>query len=426
LGRFRISVTADPRKAEASTHGNAVEAILARPAEQRTPEERQQLRHRFLEVAPELAAARKEIEQLRSSLPAFTTTLVMKERPAANPRPTHIHHRGEFLQPKEGVQPGVLSALHAFPTDAARNRLEFARWLVSPDNPLTARVTMNRQWQAFFGRGLVRTTEDLGLQGELPTHPELLDWLAREFVNQGWSLKKMHKLIVMSATYQQSSRIAPDLLTRDPENKLLARGPRVRLEAELVRDSLLRVSGLLSPKLGGPSVFPPQPPSVTTEGVYGAIQWKVSTGEDRYRRGLYTFLKRSIPYAMFATFDGVTGETCQARREISNSPLQALTMLNDLVVIECAQKLGSTMAAAPGSVDERMAKLFRRCLTRPPSVEEREALVGFFARQRERLEKGTLDARIIAGTDGGDVVQSAAWTLVGRAVLNLDEMVTKE
>jgi hypothetical protein len=426
LGRFRIAVTTASRKAQATDHGSAIEAILARPAAERTPDEVRQLRQRFLAVAPELAAAHKEINALRGSLPAYTTTLVMKERPADNPRPTHIHHRGEFLSPKERVEPGVLSVLHALPPAVPRNRLGLARWLVSPENPLTARVTMNRHWQAFFGRGLVRTVEDFGIQGEAPTHPELLDWLAREFIRQGWSQKKMHKLIVMSATYQQSSRATPALHARDPENRLLARGPRIRLDAELIRDSLLRVGGLLSPKLGGPSVFPPQPPSVTTEGVYGPIKWTPSTGEDRYRRGMYTFLKRSIPYAMFSTFDGVTGETCQARREISNTPLQALTMLNDLVVIESAQKLGATLAIAPGSVEERMTTLFRRCLTRPPTAAERAALCDFFSHQRERLQQGTLDAKAIAGAGRGDPVERAAWALTARAVLNLDEMITKE
>jgi hypothetical protein len=426
LGRFRISATTASRKAEATDHGAAIEAILARPAAERTVADVQQLRQRFLAVAPELAAAHKEIAALKASLPAFSTTLVMHERPADNPRPTFVHHRGEFLSPKERVEPAVLSVLQPLPLDVPRNRLGLARWLVSPDNPLTARVTMNRHWQAFFGRGLVRTVEDFGIQGEAPTHPELLDWLAREFIRQGWSQKKMHKMIVMSATYQQSSRVTPELHSRDPENRLLARGPRVRLDAELIRDSLLCVGGLLSPKLGGPSVFPPQPPSVTTEGVYGPIKWTPSTGEDRYRRGMYTFLKRSIPYAMFSTFDGVTGETCQARREVSNTPLQALTMLNDLVVIESAQKLGGTLAAAPGSVEERITQLFRRCLTRPPTAAEREALRAFFRRQHEGLLLGALDAKAIAGPDNGDAVERAAWTLTARAVLNLDEMITKE
>jgi hypothetical protein len=307
-----------------------------------------------------------------------------------------------------------------------RNRLGLARWLVSPENPLTARVTVNRQWQAFFGRGLVKTLEDFGLQGELPTHPELLDWLALEFIEQEWSLKKLHKLIVMSATYQQSSRTTPELLRQDPDNQLLARGPRVRLEAELIRDTLLRASGQLSAKMGGPSVFPPQPPSLTTEGVYGPIKWTPSAGEDRYRRGLYTFLKRSIPYGMFATFDGVTGETCLARREVSNTPLQALTMLNDPVVLEAARALAAKIVTSETTTDARLTQLFRRCLSRPPSEEERTALAAFHDRQMERLRKGDLNAKTIAGEGAGDALERAAWTLAVRVIFNLDEMITKE
>jgi hypothetical protein len=426
LGRFRLSVTTSGNRAQASSHGKDIEDILAKPAAQRTPEESAALLRRFVEVAPELASARQGIDKLRKSIPPWQTTMIMKERPSTNPRPTFIHHRGEFLQPRDKVEPAVPAALHPFPKEAPRNRLGFAQWLVAPNNPLTARVTMNRHWQAFFGRGIVRTTEDLGVQGDFPTHPELLDWLAQEFIRQGWSLKKMHKLIVTSAAYRQSSRLSPELLARDPENRLLARGPRVRLEAELIRDSLLRVSGLLSSKMGGPSVFPPQPASVTTEGVYGSIKWQVSAGEDRYRRGLYTFLKRSIPYAMFQTFDGVTGETCLARREISNSPLQALTMLNDLVVVEAAQALGKISAQASGSARERVNTLFRRCLVRPPLAEEEAALVRYFKRQHERLANGQLNAKAIGGSGEDDTVERAAWTLTARALLNLDEMITKE
>jgi hypothetical protein len=426
LGRFRISVTAAPARALATNHGPQVEAALAKAEAQRVPADREILFKRFLGTTPQLAKPRKEIDALRASLPPYQITMVMKERPPENPRITHRHHRGEFLQSKEKIEPGSLAVLHPFPESQPRNRLGFARWLVSPDNPLTARVTVNRQWQAFFGQGLVKTTEDFGIQGNLPTHPELLDWLALEFMKQGWSMKKLHKLIVMSATYRQASNVTPELQAKDPENRLLARGPRVRLEAELIRDSLLGVSGLLAAKLGGPSVFPPQPASVTTEGVYGGIQWNVSKGEDRYRRGLYTFLKRSIPYAMFATFDGATGDACLARREVSNTPLQALTMMNDLVVIESAQAIGRKMVAAPGSVKNRMSELFRRCLTRPPTPDEAAALIDYHRRQSERLRAGKLDAKAIAGGADGDVVQRAAWTLAARAVLNVDEMITKE
>ena len=305
-------------------------------------------------VAPELAKERAAIEQLRKEMPPDPTTLVMQERPPDNPRPTFIHNRGEYLQPTDRVQPAVLSILPPLPKDVPPNRLALARWLVSPDNPLSARVTMNRQWAAFFGRGLVRTAEDFGYQGEPPSHPELLDWLALELPRQGWSMKRMHKLIVMSATYQQSSRATPELLAKDPENRLLARGPRVRLEAEVIRDAALRASGLLSERIGGPSVFPPQPPGVTTEGTYGGLEWKVSPGGDRYRRGLYTFTKRTAPFAMATTFDAPSGEVCVARREVSNTPLQALTLLNDPVFEEAAQALGRLMAARGGPVEERV------------------------------------------------------------------------
>jgi hypothetical protein len=435
LGRFRIAVATDARHAKATAHGVAIEAILAKPEQDRTAAEKAQLFRRFLDLAPELAAARKDIDKLRATLPDYQTTMVMQERPAKYPRPTQVHHRGEYLSPREAVEPGVLSVLNPLPATAAKNRLGLAQWLVAPDNPLTARVTINRQWQAFFGTGIVATSGDFGIQGDYPTHPQLLDWLAVEFKSpspsggaaaKAWSLKRMHKLIVMSATYQQSSRITPDLLAKDPDNRLLARGPRFRLEAELIRDSLLRASGLLSKKMGGPSVFPPQPSSVTQEGVYGPIKWVVSQGEDRYRRGLYTFLKRSIPYAMFSTFDGATGDECLAKRDVSNTPLQALTMLNDPVVIEAAQTLGKSIATMPGSDEQRLTELFRRCLTRPPTKEEQTVLLAYYQQQRQRLERKELDAATIAGAGGADALPRAAWTLVARAVLNLDEMVTKE
>jgi hypothetical protein len=351
----------------------------------------------------------------------------MQERPADNPRETHRHHRGEFLQPDEPVEPAVLSFLHDLPADGPRNRLTFARWLVDPLNPLVGRVTMNREWSAFFGRGLVRTVADFGFQGELPTHPELLDWLATEFIRRGWSLKEMHRLIVTSATYRQSSRVTPELLQRDPENRLLARGPRFRIEAELIRDSALASSELLSRQLGGPSVFPPQPASVTIEGAYGKLKWETSEGLDRYRRGLYTFSKRTTPYAMFATFDAPSGEACVARRDVSNTPLQALTVLNDTVFVEAAQALGDWASGQPESLEkrERMRAVFRRVLIREPDDEELSMLVRFFDEQRERLRHEELNPAKIAGPGERNADDRAAWTLVVRALLNTDEAVTK-
>ncbi|HXG08609.1 MAG TPA: PSD1 and planctomycete cytochrome C domain-containing protein, partial [Gemmataceae bacterium] len=251
LGRFRIAVTTDCRPAEARGLPADLEDLLLVPADQLTAAQRERLRQHYLSVAPELAAEHEAIRKLRDQMPAYPTTLVLAERPPQNPRPTFLHRRGEFLQPAERVEPDVPSVLHPLPENSRPNRLTFARWLVDPRNPLVGRVTMNRQWAAFFGRGIVRTVEDFGFQGEPPSHPELLDWLAVELVNQGWSIKKMHRLIVTSATYRQSSRVTPELLARDPPNVLLARGPRFRIEAEQIRDSALRAAGLLAAKIGG-------------------------------------------------------------------------------------------------------------------------------------------------------------------------------
>jgi hypothetical protein len=424
LGRFRIAVTtaANP---EARDTPPEVETLLLSAQDKLTAEGRGKLRRQFYLTTPHLAAARKEIDDLRRRMPAYPTTLVLRERPPENPRPTLVHKRGEFLQPGEKVLAGTPAFLPPFPKGAPRNRLGFARWLVSAENPLTARVTVNRQWAAFFGRGLVRTTEDFGYQGEVPSHPELLDWLAVEFIQRGWSLKRLHRLIVTSATYRQSSRLTPRLRRKDPHNVLLARGPRFRLEAELIRDSALRAVGLLSAKMGGPSVYPPQPASVTTEGTYGALPWVASRGEDRYRRGLYTFAKRTAPFAMSATFDAPSGEACVARRDVSNTPLQALTLLNDVVFTEAAQAFGRAMTGKPGTVDQRVTQAFRNFVVRPPSGREVKLLAGFVTAQTKRFAARRADAKKLAGAGSGDMAERAAWTALARVLLNLDEFVTK-
>jgi Protein of unknown function (DUF1553)/Protein of unknown function (DUF1549)/Planctomycete cytochrome C len=428
LGKFRVSVTTDNKKAEARGLPAELEALARNDFGKLSDIERQALMAHFLAIAPELKGPRDEIKKLQDSLPKYPTALVMAERPTNYTRSTFIHKRGEFTQPTETVKPGVPAALPALPSGETTSRLAFARWLVSGNNPLTARVTVNRAWAAFFGRGIVRTTEDFGYQGEPPTHPELLDWLAVEFVKNGWSMKQLHKQIVMSATYQQASKVSPDLLDKDPRNELLSRGPRFRLEAEAVRDSVLKASGLLSPKIGGPSVFPPQPLAVTADGAYGSLKWEPSPGEDRYRRGLYTFAKRTAPFAMGTTFDGPSGEACVARRELSNTPMQALTLLNDAVFVEAAQTLGRQTAAAPGAIDVKARELFRRCLTRPATDDELRPIIAFFESQRKRFADKAAELAELSG--GSDVVQPlverAAWTAVARAILNLDEMVTKE
>ena len=402
LGHFRISVTTDPQ-ATATGHPAEIEAMLAGAA----PHDPAKLRQRFLETAPELAVHAKALANLRKQVPRGQPTLVMRERPPAHPRPTFRYHRGEYLSPKEEVPPAVPAFLPALPKDAPANRLTFARWLFAPENPLTARVAVNRQWQAFFGRGFVRSLEDFGYQSQPPTHPELLDWLAVEFVKSGWSMKKLHRLIVTSATYRQSSVVTPELAEKDPENLLLARGSRFRLDAEIVRDGALSSAGLLSAKMGGPGVYPPQPASVTSEGTYGRIEWKPSEGEDRYRRSLYTFIKRTAPFAMATTFDAPTGESCIARRDVSNSPLQALTLLNDEMFMEAARALGAKTLAAAADDDARIVYVLRRCVTRPPAPDELATMKAFVAAQR---------ARKFADKD--------IWTAVARAALNLDESIT--
>jgi hypothetical protein len=441
LGRFRVSVTTAAGAVKATElPGEVEDALAAEPGERSRDREDVLLRY-WLETAPEFKAERDKIEALRKQVPAAPTTLVLRERAADHPRATHRHHRGEFLEPRETVEPGVPSWLPPLPKGAPADRLTFAKWLVSPENPLTARVTVNRHWHALFGRGIVRTLDDFGYQGDPPTNPELLDWLALEFVaptvpanpdREGggrarpWSIKHLHRLIVTSATYRQSSRVTPELLARDPENKLLARGPRVRLEAEQVRDSALRAAGLLSAKMYGPSVFPPQPANVTTEGAYGRLEWKVSPGEDRFRRGLYTFAKRTAPFAMTATFDAPSGEACVARREVTNTALQALTMLNDVVLLDAARGLARRAVAHDGTAADRVALLFRLCLVREPTAEESARVGKYYETQRARFAADPTRAAAVAGDGPGDAAERAAWTATARAVLNLDEFITKE
>ena len=424
LGCFRLSVT-DEDAAEARGHTAAQEAALAKPVDQRSDAERQLVFRRFLISAPELAEPAKQLRGLEAGLRGGQKTLVLQERPADNPRPTFLHHRGEFTQPKHQVRPATPAFLPQLSPGAPADRLALARWLVSPENPLVARVTVNRQWHALFGRGLVPTLEDFGYQSESPSHPDLLDWLAVTFVeDQGWSLKKLHRLIVTSATYRQSSVVSPELAEKDSQNVLLARGPRVRLEAEVLRDAALKAAGLLSEKMYGPGVRPPQPQGVT-ETAYGARDWQPSGGEDRFRRSLYTYQKRTAPFAMVTTFDGPTGESCVPRREVSNSPLQALTLLNDPMFVEVAQALGRAVLAAGADDSSRLRELARRVLSREFSNEESRAIGAYLAQQRQRLAAGELDAKSLAGGDGHDAVERAAWMLVARVVMNLDEAIVK-
>ena len=423
LGRFRVSVTTRPGGAVARDLPAELEPLLARPDLALDADQRARLRRHFLLTTPELAETQKRIAQLRQR-PTPKTTLVLRERPPGNPRPTFLHRRGEFLQPAERVEPGVIAAIAPFPESLPKNRLGLARWLVSTNHPLTARVTVNRQWQAFFGKGLVRTTEDFGYQGDSPSHPELLDWLAVDFMKNGWSLKRLHRQIALSATYRQSSRTRAEHLDRDPDNRWLSQGPSVRLEAEIIRDTALRASGLLSDTMGGPGVYPPQPGGVM-EAAWGGAAWPTSQGQDRYRRSLYTFTKRTAPFALFNTFDAPTGESCLARRDTSNTPLQALTLLNDVFFIEVSQAMGHDLARRSGTVTERIRLAFQRCVTRPPTDAELSALEAFWRSQLARFRAKELDPAAVAGPGEGPLEERAAWSALSRALLNLDEVITK-
>ncbi|MDA1052244.1 MAG: PSD1 and planctomycete cytochrome C domain-containing protein [Planctomycetota bacterium] len=434
LGRFRFSTTV-AEQAQATETPIAIESLLVRDSSTWNAQEAESIRSYFLSVTPLLAEARKPIDELRNQLPEAPAAMVMSERTADHPRATHRHHRGEYLSPREPVGPAILDVFTSLTKTPPKDRLEFARWLVSDANPLAARVTVDRAWLALFGAGLMRSNGDFGTQADPPTHPELLDWLAIEFVERGWSMKELHRSIVSSATYRQASHVSKELLARDPENRLLARGPRYRVDAEMVRDMMLAASGRLSPKMFGPSVYPPQPASVT-ELSYGNMKWEVSPGEDRYRRSLYTFSKRTAPFAAYTVFDGPTGENCVPRRNRSNTPLQALTLLNDEMYLELARAVAEYRTSnkeLPTSKGERATEIFRRFVTRPPSEPELAMLLEFQAVQQKRLEAGELDPKTILAIDSHEqtpnaesAVERASWVMVARAIMNLDEAITKQ
>jgi len=413
LGKFRLSAT---------TAGGTVVALSSGTPDVHSSDDAS-LRRAFVRIDPAHKAVQDEVAKLRKRLPEPPTTLVMKERPANNPRPTHRHHRGEYLSPKEVVAPAVPAYFESIPEGSPANRLGLAKWLVSDRNPLGARVVVNRTWQAFFGRGIVHTAGDYGYQSELPSHPELLDWLAVEFVDQGWSVKKLMRLLVTSAAYRRDSRIDSIQLEKDPDNILLARGPRFRLTGEMLRDGALASAGLLSPKMGGPSVYPPQPGSVV-ELAYGNDAWKTSGGEDRYRRSLYTFAKRTAPFAAYLTFDGPTGENCLPRRDRTNTPLQALTLMNDPMFHEAAEGLARLAVAGGGS--DPLGLIFRRVLSRSPGGAEAKEYLAFYEAQRARLASGELKAEAILSTEKGPVTpELAALVMIARVLLNLNENITR-
>jgi mono/diheme cytochrome c family protein len=408
-------------------------SILNLRPDQRTDKHRQTLSAYFKKKGPEFKSKFDELDKLVKDEPKFPTTMVLQELP--KPRETYVQLGGDFTRKGDKVGPGVPAILHPLDAKKAPNRLDLARWLVERKNPLMARVMVNRLWQEYFGRGIVETENDFGTQGTPPSHPELLNWLAVEFMDRGWSLKQMHRLIVTSATYRQSSKARPDLREIDADNKLLARQTRLRLDAEIVRDNALAVSGLLSPHLGGPSVYPPQP-----EGIYQFTQvqraWKASTGPDRYRRGLYTFLQRSAPYPGLTVFDAPDGTSTCTRRIRSNTPLQALTLLNDPAYLELARGLAARiLREGPQDDAARIAWAFRLCLGREPTAREAQRLELFLKQQMAAFAESPKEARalLLAGAVKGtpapadsEVATWAAWTAYARVLLNLDEFITRE
>ncbi|HUB78236.1 MAG TPA: PSD1 and planctomycete cytochrome C domain-containing protein [Bryobacteraceae bacterium] len=433
LGRIRLSVT-DAPGAVADPLPDAVRAILKTPRAQRTAEQQQTVFRYWRTTVPEWKAENGAIAQLWREYPEGSRQLVLAER-TEDPRVTHILKRGDFLQPGRAVTPGVPSFLNPLPDGAPLNRLTFARWLVDRKSPTTARSLVNRVWQAYFGTGIVATVENLGTQAETPSNQELLDWLAVEFMDSGWSLKKLNRLIATSAAYRQSSNVTPELLTKDPDNRLIARGPRYRVDAEVVRDIALEASGLLTDKIGGPSVYPPAP-SLLFEppASYAHKTWNVAEGPDRYRRALYTFRFRSVPFPALQAFDAPNGEMACVRRARSNTPLQALTTLNEPVFVEAAQALAARTLKAGGTDRDRVAYAFRLCTSRVPTKAESDVLLSLLAKEDARLADGWLSAPDLAGLKpgagsvpaGATPRRLAAWTAVARVILNLDETITKE
>ncbi len=428
LGRFRVELLDQLTPDDAPLLAPDVESWLAAGAEELTEEESERLREWFLAGTSALAPQRDRLAELRAR-PKPPTALVMRER--AVPRETHVLARGSFLSPGDLVEPDVPAVLGELPADALPNRLGLARWLVSPQNPLTARVTINRLWDQVFGRGLVHTLEDFGTQGARPSHPELLDWLALELQEDGWSLKRALRRIVTSSTYRQSSNVSPQLAAHDPENALLARSPRYRVEAEMVRDLALAASGLLTEKLGGPSVMPPQPEGIWM-ATYSGDRWQADEDEDRFRRGLYTFWRRTSPYPTFMTFDAPSRELVCTRRPGSNTPLQALALLNDPVFVEAAVALAARMLRIPEATDEqRLRHGLELCTTREGSADELAVLSQLLTAERAtyaadpEAARALLERGVDLGTGDLDPLELAAWTLVANVLLNLDETVTR-
>jgi hypothetical protein len=429
LGRFRISATSAENPKFAVDIPGKLRPILSLTPEKRSSEQTEEMSAHYRTVEVELEPVRRKIAELRRQLEdlRIPTTPILAEDPKVQHPSTYVRMRGAFVSLGEQVEADVPSFLGGLPGDARPNRLGLAKWLVSRENPLTARVTVNHFWDAVFGRGIVETTEDFGTQGFPPSHPELLDWLATEFMDSGWNMKAIQRLIVTSSTYRQSSAVTPGLLEKDPTNKLLARAPRFRVEAEMVRDIALSASGLLSSKMYGPPVMPYQP-----EGLWGLFPgsrdrkdaWVVSQGEDRYRRGLYTFIRRSVRYPSLTVFDAPSREFCTVRRNHSDTPLQALTTLNDPAFFEAAQAMARRIEQEGGAtIAMRAVYGFRLVTARKPAGQELDSLRTGFEQDRQYFQRHLKEAEEVSGKADAEL---AAWTMFSNVVLNLDEAITKE
>jgi hypothetical protein len=436
MGEVRIysEVLSEDLVAALSARESLAALAAIQPAK-RTRAQQEKLRHAFLEEysPPDIRQAWKEMIAAHRAREAFLdsvpTVMVMEEMP--QPRETFLLVRGAYDKPGERVQPGVPAALPPLPPGVPNNRLGFAQWLVHPSNPLTARVTVNRLWQMIFGTGLVRTVEDFGSQGEWPSHLELLDWLAVEFMESGWDVKHMLKLMVTSAAYRQSSSVRPELAKRDPENRLLARGPRLRLNAAQIRDQALFVSGLLVEKIGGPSVRPYQPAGLWKE-LSGGGDYKQDSGENLYRRSLYTFWKRAAPPPFMMNFDSAGRETCIVRETRTNTPLQALNLMNDVTFVEASRHLAERVMKRAATTEERVRLAFRMVTARHPDSTELDVLVGALNYYRDAYQSDPGAARSLLSQgesprdESLDASGHAAYTMLMSMILNLDEAITKE
>jgi hypothetical protein len=432
LRKFRVSLTSENRLSQWVRIPGKVRNSLSK--NDRSGAERKAVRDFFLTIAPPLADARAQLASMETELKQLkpmTTVPVLAELPKDKSRETHIHLRGSYLSLGEKATAGVPAVFHPLREDLPRNRLALAHWLVDSKNPMTPRVVANRFWEQLFGIGIVETSEEFGSQGELPSHPELLEWLAVELRDGGWNVKEFLKLLVTSETYLQSSHVDPEVIAKDPYNRLLERGPRFRISAEMVRDQALAVSGLLSEKMFGPPVNPPQPELGLKAAFGSGTDWVTSKGEDRYRRGIYTRWRRSSPYPSMATFDAPNREVCTVRRGRTNTPLQALVTMNDPVYVEAAQSWGRKAIERDGTLEEQIAAAFRETLIREPKPEEVQRLVELYREiyplyQEKPDEAGKMaEDPIGAAPKDADVAALASWTVVGNVVLNLDELFLK-